>query len=554
MLPFFNGPPPSKLGFTAKAELPAHINILFRARPPLDHLETEDKEHRPKYDLIHDGNHDLDQIFEEGPPPERVLGETPAQRKERIWKEKIIANYLKIKDERKKYDPASYENITGDPYNTLFVSRLNFKTDEETLTKELERFGPVKTLRLVRNQKTGKSRGYAFVEFKHGRHAQRFYDASGMKIDGKRILVDYECGRTDKEWLPKRLGGGKGEKRRDREVERRIRKIIKEYKREKERSVSKDKSSKKRSKTEEEESKHKRVKVSESEEVHKTDEKGDVKKGESGKQEEKTAEPKVQEVKEPAKLHQEVKEPVKLHEEIKEQVKLQEEVKVLTKPHEEVKHEIPKSDLKHTDNGVAHKILEISGKKEEVRQAIPTELKSAPAPVQQTEINEVKPTKRDDKAAEKQEEQKSELVKPEIIPNLKDKPTSSKDIEMKDDKRSSKDIEKPRDRDSRHKESSHSREHRSHKTSRERSRKHKDSHRDSSAKHKSRDRSSSRDHSSSKHKSSKDRHKDRKDKKDKKDRKKDKKDKRSKKHSRKHSRDNSVKEDGEFSDSKDVKM
>lgn len=550
MLPFFNGPPPSKLGFTAKAELPAHINILFRARPPLDHLETEDKEHRPKYDLIHDGNHDLDQIFEEGPPPERILGETPAQRKERIWKERIIANYLKIKDERKKYDPASYENITGDPYNTLFVSRLSFKTDEEALTKELERFGPVKTLRLVRNQKTGKSRGYAFAEFKHGRHAQRFYDASGMKIDGKRILVDYECGRTDKEWLPKRLGGGKGEKRRDREVERRIRKIIKEYKREKERSASKDKSSKKRNKTEEEDSKHKRVKVNESEEVHKTEEKSDVKKGESGKQEEKTnVEPKNQEVKE-------VKETVKLQEEIKEQVKLQVEVKEPAKPQEEVKHEIPKSDFKHTDNVVEHKTPETSGKKEEVRRAVPIELKSAPAPapVQNNEINEVKPTKRDEKAAEKQEEQKLDLVKPEIISNPKDKLSSSKDIEMKDDKRSSKDIEKPRDRDSRHKESSHSREHRSHKTSRESSRKHKDSHRDSSVKHKSRDRSSSREHSSSKHKSSKDRHKDRKDKKDKKDRKKDKKDKRSKKHSRKHSRDNTDKEDGEFSDSKDVKM
>jgi hypothetical protein len=72
MIPFFNGPPPSKLGFVAKQEMPPHINILFRARPPLDYLEPEEAKKHTKYDFIHDGKIDLDQIFEEGPPPDRV--------------------------------------------------------------------------------------------------------------------------------------------------------------------------------------------------------------------------------------------------------------------------------------------------------------------------------------------------------------------------------------------------------------------------------------------------------------------------------------------------
>ena len=38
-----------------------------------------------------------------------------------------------------------------------------------------------------------------------------------MKIDGRRVLVDYERGRTQKSWLPRRLGGGKGDTRRFRE-------------------------------------------------------------------------------------------------------------------------------------------------------------------------------------------------------------------------------------------------------------------------------------------------------------------------------------------------
>jgi U1 small nuclear ribonucleoprotein len=47
------------------------------------------------------------------------------------------------------------------------------------------------------------------------------------KIDGRRVVVDYERGRTKQEWVPRRLGGGKGEKRRDRDTERLIRDLKK---------------------------------------------------------------------------------------------------------------------------------------------------------------------------------------------------------------------------------------------------------------------------------------------------------------------------------------
>ena len=38
--------------------------------------------------------------------------------------------------------------------------------------------------------------------------------ADGRKIDGKRVLVDVERGRTVKGWRPRRLGGGLGNSRR----------------------------------------------------------------------------------------------------------------------------------------------------------------------------------------------------------------------------------------------------------------------------------------------------------------------------------------------------
>lgn len=33
----------------------------------------------------------------------------------------------------------------------------------------------------------------------------------GRKIEGHRVIVDRELGRTRNDWLPRRLGGGKGD-------------------------------------------------------------------------------------------------------------------------------------------------------------------------------------------------------------------------------------------------------------------------------------------------------------------------------------------------------
>jgi len=43
--------------------------------------------------------------------------------------------------------------------------------------------------------------------------------ADGRRIDGMRYIVDRELGRTNVDWAPRRFGGGKGEKRRDRDEE-----------------------------------------------------------------------------------------------------------------------------------------------------------------------------------------------------------------------------------------------------------------------------------------------------------------------------------------------
>jgi len=109
------------------------------------------------------------------------------------------------------------------------------------LREAFEPFGRIRRVRIVVDQKTGKPRGYAFIEYEseydfNRKPALSFLTlilivalerANNRRIDGRRVVVDYERGRTKKEWVPRRLGGGKGDKRRDRDTERLVRDLKK---------------------------------------------------------------------------------------------------------------------------------------------------------------------------------------------------------------------------------------------------------------------------------------------------------------------------------------
>jgi peptidyl-prolyl cis-trans isomerase-like 4 len=51
------------------------------------------------------------------------------------------------------------------PENILFVCKLNPVTQERDLEIIFSRFGPIKSVEIVRDWKTGESLQYAFIEF-----------------------------------------------------------------------------------------------------------------------------------------------------------------------------------------------------------------------------------------------------------------------------------------------------------------------------------------------------------------------------------------------------
>ncbi|CAK90444.1 unnamed protein product (macronuclear) [Paramecium tetraurelia] len=118
------------------------------------------------------------------------------------------------------WNPFEDANITSDPYKTLFVGRLNFATTDKKLRKEFEEYGPIKSVRIVRDSTHDKPRGYAFIEYESKNSVKSAYKyAVDKRVDGRKVVVDIERGRTILKWRPRYLGGGLGELRRSRSEE-----------------------------------------------------------------------------------------------------------------------------------------------------------------------------------------------------------------------------------------------------------------------------------------------------------------------------------------------
>ena len=88
----------------------------------------------------------------------------------------------------------------------------------------MKKYGIIKDVKVIRDTK-GDSRGYAFIEFDNKEDFVTAYKNSNhRKIDGHKIIVDYErgsmfinIGRTLLSWRPRRFAGGRGYLRMTRE-------------------------------------------------------------------------------------------------------------------------------------------------------------------------------------------------------------------------------------------------------------------------------------------------------------------------------------------------
>ena len=74
--------------------------------------------------------------------------------------------------------------------NKVFVGGISFNTTESALTDFFRGFGEVASCKIITNRETGRSRGFAFVEFSSQQEAETAISSGdGKELDGRTIRV-----------------------------------------------------------------------------------------------------------------------------------------------------------------------------------------------------------------------------------------------------------------------------------------------------------------------------------------------------------------------------
>jgi peptidyl-prolyl cis-trans isomerase-like 4 len=94
------------------------------------------------------------------------------------------------------------------PENVLFVCKLNPVTREEDLEVIFSRFGAIVSCEVIRDQKSGESLQYAFVEFERESDCEKaYFKMDNVLIDDRRIHVDFSQSVSKIKWFGKGKGG-----------------------------------------------------------------------------------------------------------------------------------------------------------------------------------------------------------------------------------------------------------------------------------------------------------------------------------------------------------
>lgn len=151
--------------------LPPNLLALFAPRPPLDFRRPADtlpwekgREEDPSKNYSGLAGF-LDRFEKSEDQPLPIREETRTERAERIKKSRLETHKRSMQEELMTWDPSKNKNATLDAYKTLFVARLDYSTGSDKLRREFEQYGRVSDVTVVKDKVTGKSQGYAFIEF-----------------------------------------------------------------------------------------------------------------------------------------------------------------------------------------------------------------------------------------------------------------------------------------------------------------------------------------------------------------------------------------------------
>jgi len=88
----------------------------------------------------------------------------------------------------------------------IYVGNLSFTATEEDIRQAFAEFGVVKSVNIIKDRETGRSRGFAFVEMPDSNQAKEAIERVNLtEIAGRSVSVNEARPKMDR---PRRGGGG----------------------------------------------------------------------------------------------------------------------------------------------------------------------------------------------------------------------------------------------------------------------------------------------------------------------------------------------------------
>lgn len=88
---------------------------------------------------------------------------------------------------RRKSASSSQENYPAG--EQLYVGNLPYQLNSHILKEIFSQYGEVATVRVIKNTRTGRSKGFAFVTYTDSKDAKKALSAHGEMIEGRSIVV-----------------------------------------------------------------------------------------------------------------------------------------------------------------------------------------------------------------------------------------------------------------------------------------------------------------------------------------------------------------------------
>ncbi len=93
--------------------------------------------------------------------------------------------------------------------NKLYVGNIPFSIDENGLEQAFAEHGEVKSVKIITDRDSGRSKGFGFVEMENEDQANKCIEnLDGKELDGRQLKVNIAREREDRG--PRGGGGGRG--------------------------------------------------------------------------------------------------------------------------------------------------------------------------------------------------------------------------------------------------------------------------------------------------------------------------------------------------------